>query len=147
VNLVVTETPDRLLDPFAGAGGVVIEAKSRGSTTVSLDIDPALRFGLAELATHHVVGDAAALPFADGFFDAVASEPPYHDSAVEMIVASIGELARVIRRGGRIALLIASRHEATIRGAGDRAGLSLELASSIDRKGTEVTCLCWVRQG
>jgi methyltransferase family protein len=145
MNLVAAEAGDRVLDPFAGAGGVIIEANTRGLTTVSLDSDRALRFGLAQLSAFHVVGDAAALPFAADSFDAVASEPPYHASALEAIIASIHEVARVLRRGGRAAFLVASEQAAALRGAGDGAGLRLELEAPIDRKGTAVTCLCWVR--
>ena len=145
VNLVATEAHGRLLDPFAGAGGVIIAANSKGFATVSMDDDRALRFGLAELSACHVVGDASAIPFATGSFDAVASEPPYHASALEAIVASIPEMARVVRPGRRIAVLVASEQAAAVRRAGDSAGLRLELEAAIDRKGTEVSCLCWVR--
>lgn len=145
VNLVATQAPGRLLDPFAGAGGVIIEANSRGFTTVSLDRDRALRFGLAQLSACHVVGDASTLPFEAGSFDAIATEPPYHASALEVIVASIPEMARVIHRGRRVAFLVASEQAAAVRRAGDRAGLTLELEAPINRKGTQVSCLCWVR--
>lgn len=145
VNLVATESPGRLLDPFAGAGGVIVEAKALSFTTVSLDIDRSLRFGLAEMAACHVVGDARALPFAADSFDAIASEPPYHSSALETMVAAVPEMARVIRPGGRVALLAASEQADALRGAGDRAGLTVELDTAIDRKGTAVSCLCWRR--
>lgn len=145
VNLVAAEGYGRLLDPFAGAGGVIIEASSRGFTTTSLDRDRTLRFGLAELSAFHVVGDASALPFANASFDAVATEPPYHASALEAIVASISEVARVVRHGGRAAFLVASEQADAVRRAGHRAGLSLEFEAAIDRKGTNVSCLCWLR--
>ncbi|HEY2663287.1 MAG TPA: methyltransferase domain-containing protein [Candidatus Binataceae bacterium] len=144
VNLVSFEAGGRFLDPFAGAGAVIIEARSRGFTTTSLDIDRALRFGLAELSGHHVVGDASALPFADHSFDAVGSEPPYHWSAVELVKASIREAARVIRHGARIAFLVTSKQATPVREAGERAGLILELEAAVDRKGTEVSCFCWI---
>src|SRR5262245_3703732 len=108
VNLVRSDGGTRLLDPFAGAGGVIIEARSRGFTTTSVDIDRALRFGLSELSGDHVVGDARVLPFADQIFDAVATEPPYHPGALETVVAVIWEAARVTRSNGRIAFLVSS---------------------------------------
>jgi len=144
VNLVALQG-GRLLDPFAGAGGVIVAAHASGLVTVSMDCDRALRFGLAKLSASHVVGDASAIPFAGGAFAAIATEPPYHASALATIVASIAECARVVRRGGRIAFLVASEQAAVVRDAADRAGLTLELDVSIDRKGTAVTCLCWRR--
>ncbi len=135
----------RLLDPFAGAGGIIIEANSKGFATVSLDRDAALRFGLSQLASRHVVGDASSMPFAAASFDAVASEPPYHASALEAVVASISEIARVTIPGARVAMLIACEQAAAIRQAATRADLKLELEVPIDRKGTPVSCLCWLR--
>jgi SAM-dependent methyltransferase len=145
VNLVTSHGGASLLDPFAGAGGVILEANSKGFTTVSMDRDPVLRFGLAQMSSRHVVGDASALPFDAGSFDAVATEPPYHESALDSIVASIGEVARVLRHGGRIAYLVASEQTTAVRSGGDRAGLTLELAAPINRKGLEVTCIYWAR--
>lgn len=81
VNLVHDPARGRLLDPFAGAGGIVLEAAAGGWTVASADVDRALRYGLAELAWAHAVADARALPFATGAFAAVATEPPYHPSA------------------------------------------------------------------
>src|ERR1700683_192383 len=145
VNLVTSHRGARLLDPFAGAGGVILEANSKGFTSVSMDRDPAVRFGLAQISSRHLVGNASALPFETASFDAVATEPPYHPSALDSIVASVAEVARVIRDGGRIAYLVASQQTNAVRAAGDRAGLTLELAAPIDRKGLQVTCLCWSR--
>ena len=146
VNLVTCEGAcPRLLDPFAGAGGIIIEANSKGFVTTSLDRDPALRFGLNQLGSRHVVGDASSMPFAAASFDAVASEPPYHASALAAVVASLAEIARVMRPGARVAMLIASEQAAAVRQAATCAGLRLELEVPIDRKGTPVSCLCWLR--
>jgi hypothetical protein len=146
VNLVTCEGAcPRLLDPFAGAGGIIIEANSKGLVTTSLDHDAVLRFGLSQLAARHVVGDASSMPFAAASFDAVASEPPYHASALAAVVASLAEIARVMRPGARVAMLIASEQAAAVRQAATCAGLRLELEAPIDRKGTQVSCLCWLR--
>jgi hypothetical protein len=145
VNLVARPGGGRLLDPFAGAGGIVIEAHKTAWTTWSVDVDPTLRFGLAELADLHVVGDAVALPFASGSVDAVATEPPYHASARETLRDAVTEIARVVRPGGRVALLAGAAQATAVREAGMAAGLANELDTAIDRKGTEVACFCWVR--
>lgn len=146
VNLVANPRGGRLLDPFAGAGAIVIEARRAGWSICSLDIDPTLRYGLAELADRHVVGDATALPFAKASVDAIATEPPYHESALGAVRVVVGEIARVLRPGGRAALLAATAQAPALRAAGTRAGLIAELDTTIDRKGTEVTCLCWGRR-
>jgi hypothetical protein len=131
-----------LLDPFAGAGGVVVAAARAGWTTVSADVDPALRPGLAELSGgRHLVADAAALPLAAGTVDAIATEPPYHGSATASVVAAVAEVARVGRPGARVAMLVATAQAPAVRAAAGRSGLAVDLDVAIDRKGTDVTCL------
>jgi Methyltransferase domain len=146
VNLVASFSRGRLLDPFAGAGGIVVEARASGWTVASVDVDPALRHGLAELADEHTVGDARSLPFPTASVDAVATEPPYHPSALETVVASIPEIARVLRPGARAAMLAGAAHREAIASAAAAAGLRLELETAIDRKGTDVAAFAWIRR-
>lgn len=145
VNLVFAEERGTLLDPFCGAGGVVLAAGAAGWSTVSADLDPTLRFGLTDFGSRHIVADARALPLASGSIDAVASEPPYDPSAHSAVVDSVGEIARVLRKGARAALLLSTDQLTDVRDAAERAGLGIELATPINRKGTSVMCLCLVR--
>jgi hypothetical protein len=147
VNLVGRPGEDEvLLDPFAGAGGVVLQAAPAGWVAVSADADPALRYGLAELTGgRHLVADAATLPLDSGSVDGIATEPPYHDRATRSVVAAVAEAGRVLRVGGRLAMLVAAFQAPAVRAAADRAGLALDLDVAIDRKGTDVTCLRMVR--
>jgi hypothetical protein len=135
-----------LLDPFAGAGGVILQAARAGWATMSADVDPALRHGLAELSSgRHVVADAAALPLGAATVDAIATEPPYHESASATVVAAVAEAARVLGAGGRLAMLVATSQAPAVRAAAGRSGLAVDLDVAIDRKGTEVTCLRMAR--
>ena len=145
VNLVWQPMCGVLLDPFAGAGGVVIEAKSTGWTTLGLDIDPSLRVGLNRLADFHVVGSAAMLPFVEASIDAIATEPPYHPSALDVMIASIAEMCRVLRPGGRGALLVAADQAQQVRCMLALLEVALELDERINRRGTPVHCFCWKR--
>lgn len=145
VNLVFRTTNGTLLDPFAGAGGIVTEAGLAGWTVVSLDSDPALRFGLSQLADCHIVGNAKMLPLADESVDAIASEPPYHPTYLEVVAKSIREMARVLRPGGCAALLVESNQVDRLSKVAQQAGLRTELDEPINRKGTSVSCLCWAR--
>jgi SAM-dependent methyltransferase len=147
VNLVAAPARGRLLEPFGGAGGVVIEARASGWTVVSVDRDPTLRFGLRALADLHVVGDAAALPVRTASVDAVATEPPHHPGALALVAASIGEMARVLRPGGRMAVLLAAHQAEAVRRAAAALDLTPEVDAAIDRKGTEAHCLSWLRAG
>ena len=62
----------RVLDPFAGVGGIHA-LRARGYLTVGVEIEP-------EWAAEHpgtICADATDLPLADGSFDAIATSPTY----------------------------------------------------------------------
>ena len=145
VNLVFRPGLGILLDPFAGAGGIVLEARDSGWQTLSADDDATLRFGLAGIATGHLVADARALPLLSHSIDAIATEPPYHLSATEAVLASIDEFFRVLRPGGRLAMLVAAAQRAAMGRRAADLGFVLELDAAIDRKGTAVAALVWRR--
>ena len=145
VNVALAGEGGTLLDPFAGAGGVVIEALTHGCRVLSCDIDPALRYGLASLAPGHAVADARRLPIASSAIDAVATEPPYEAEATEAVVESLRELARVVRPEGRIAMLCAAPQSEPLRREAEAAGLSLVHQEAIDRKGVACAVVVWER--
>ena len=145
VNLVHQARPGLLLDPFAGAGGIVLEGLASGWMVVSADVDAALRHGLAHLGAHHLVADARALPLSEGGVDAVATEPPYDRSAGELVAEALAELARVVRKDGRIAVLCARWQAAQARAAAGELGLRNYLDTAIERRGTDVVALAWRR--
>lgn len=87
----------RVLDVGAGARSRVAAA---GHRVVAVDTD--LRSAAANAAG--VAATAAALPFADGTFDAVASLGVLHHVSDADARATVREMLRVTRTGGRIAL-------------------------------------------
>ena len=100
---------DRVLDVAAGSGNAALPAARTGATVVASDLTPELLDRGRELATAEgldltwEVGDAEALPYDDGSFDAVIScvgvmFAPFHQAAAD-------ELVRVTRPGGRIGLI------------------------------------------
>jgi SAM-dependent methyltransferase len=100
---------DRVLDVAAGAGNAAIPAALAGATVVASDLTPELlesgRREAVELGAdlEWQEGDAEALPFGDGEFDAVLSclgvmFAPHHQPSAD-------ELVRVSRPGGTIGLL------------------------------------------
>ena len=109
---------DRLLDLGCGAGRHAFEAARRGAQVVALDAsDTDVKEAAALLeamategqlgqggAGAATVGDALGLPFADGTFDRViAAEVLEHIPADR---TAIGELVRVLRPGGTIAVTV-----------------------------------------
>ena len=99
---------DHVLDVACGTGNATLPAAATGATVTGLDLAPAMltaaakRAAGAGLTIEWQEGDAEDLPFGDGGFDVVLSAfgamwAPRHE-----VVA--GELARVLRSGGRLAL-------------------------------------------
>jgi len=94
----------RVLDVACGPGDVAGQADARGALATGLDIAEAM---LVQARRHHPSvmfrqGDAHALPFPDGAFDAVvASLAVPHFGRAEHAVA---EFRRVLVVGGRVAL-------------------------------------------
>ncbi len=142
VNLTVRGA-ERFLDPFAGVGGVILEAAARDQVAVSVDNDPILRYGLAALADFHAVADAGRLPFAAGAFDAIGTEPPYDKSAGEIVRGALPEMARVLRPGGRMAVLCAEWQACLLRETAESLPLRCYLNEPVNRKGLGVVILAW----
>jgi SAM-dependent methyltransferase len=111
---------DRLLDLGCGGGRHAFEAMRRGAAVVAIDSDAAEIKDAATLMSameaddqvtrvgggtgEALVGDALTLPFPEGTFDRViAAEVLEHIPADRL---AIGELARVLRPGGTMAVTV-----------------------------------------
>jgi hypothetical protein len=143
VNLVAAAGPGRLLDPFAGVGGVALEARAAGWTVLTADRDPLLRHGLGRLGGAHLVADARRLPLAAGTLDALATEPPYARQVGALAGLALAETHRVLRPGGATAWLCAAWQAPGLRAAAAALGLQVVLDTPVDRKGLAVVALAW----
>jgi SAM-dependent methyltransferase len=99
---------DEVLDVATGTGNAAIPAAEAGARVTGLDLVPSLldvarrRARTAGVEVGWVEGNAEELPFADASFDVVLSTlgvqfAPHHEQTA-------GELARVLRPGGRIGM-------------------------------------------
>ena len=99
---------ERVLDVATGTGWTSRLVARRGAHVVGVDIAGDLiavareRASAEGLPIEYRVGDAEHLPFADGEFDAVVST--FGVMFVGRPDIAAGELARVVRPGGRLAL-------------------------------------------
>lgn len=99
---------ERVLDVATGTGWTSRVVARRGARVVGVDIASELlatargRAADARLMIDYQLGDAEALPFEDGTFDAVVSTVGVMFASRPEAAAA--ELARVTRKGGRIAL-------------------------------------------
>ncbi len=127
VNLAGVEEGDRVLDPFCGAGGILLEAASVGAQAFGVDADPKMAEGARKnLAYFNFPGeiqDGLAQETAKLFkfkFDAVVTDPPYgKNSSVKaggldnIVLAQIGER---LKGGGRLVLTADRRRDEMLEG-------------------------------
>ena len=100
---------DRVLDLACGSGDLAAEAETTGARVVGLDFSAGmLRTAAARgLGCGLVRGDALALPLADASVDAVVSGFALRNFVD--LAGAFAECARVLRPGGRLALLEVDR--------------------------------------
>ena len=110
VSAVAPRDGERVLDVATGTGMVAAELLSRAAcSVVGIDQSAAMlaaaraRFAGKGSKVELIEGQAETLPFADGSFDALTFT--YLLRYVDDPAATVGELARVLRPGGRIASL------------------------------------------
>lgn len=109
-RMVLAGGSDRAVDLACGPGTLALRFARRVRWICGLDLTPAIlerarraaaAEGLANL--DFAIGDAQSLPFADGSLDiAVTSYALHHFSDAGR---TIGEMTRVVKRGGRVGIL------------------------------------------
>jgi len=121
VNLAGVRRGSRLLDPFCGAGGVLIEAGLMGLECFGWDIDSAMLDGCRRNTVRF--GVKAKLEKADALekkalmVDAVVTDPPYGKSSStvglkreELYDRFAGNIIRSIKRGGALVMVLPGEH-------------------------------------
>jgi demethylmenaquinone methyltransferase/2-methoxy-6-polyprenyl-1,4-benzoquinol methylase len=100
---------DRVLDACCGTGDLAVEAERRGARVVGLDFSERMleRARKKSGAIEWVQGDALALPFGDSEFDAATVGFGVRNLAD--LEGGLRELARVLRPGGKLAVLEITR--------------------------------------
>lgn len=116
VNITQARPGDCLLDPFAGTGGILIEACLVGIRCIGVDVQRSLIRGasanISGLNCSLILGDAKRLPFQDASIDAEVLDIPYGRSALiraeskdELLKKSLAELIRVLKPEKRMAIV------------------------------------------
>ncbi|HLG07674.1 MAG TPA: class I SAM-dependent methyltransferase [Gaiellaceae bacterium] len=106
---------DRVLDACCGTGDLAIEAERRGGRVVGLDFsEPMLARARRKSGTiEWVRGDALALPFDSAAFD--AATVGFGVRNLDDLEGGLRELARVLRPGGKVAVLEITRPRGILR--------------------------------
>jgi tRNA (guanine10-N2)-dimethyltransferase len=129
INLSQTRKGERLLDPFAGTCGILVEACLIGICAVGVEVQARLvkgaRCNLGGLDCSQLFGDAKRLPFRDSSIDAAVLDMPYGrsakieaDSKEHLLAESLAELHRVIVSGRRMVIVADGPIDALLAKAG-----------------------------
>jgi demethylmenaquinone methyltransferase / 2-methoxy-6-polyprenyl-1,4-benzoquinol methylase len=106
---------DRVLDVCCGTGDLALASAEAGGDVVGLDFSEAMltRARTKSDAVEWMCGDATALPFSDGEFDAVTVG--FGIRNLEDMERGLAEIARVLRPGGRFGCLEITRPRGLLR--------------------------------
>jgi demethylmenaquinone methyltransferase/2-methoxy-6-polyprenyl-1,4-benzoquinol methylase len=106
---------DRVLDAACGTGDLAIaDLKAGASRVTGLDFsEQMLQRARRKAPLEWVQGDLLALPFADGTFD--AATVGFGVRNVENLELALRELRRVLRSGGRVAILEITQPRGALR--------------------------------
>jgi demethylmenaquinone methyltransferase/2-methoxy-6-polyprenyl-1,4-benzoquinol methylase len=104
VELVV-QPGDRVLDACCGTGDLALEAERQGGRIVGLDFSERMleRARRKSATVEWIRGDVLALPFGEGTFD--VATVGFGVRNVDDLELGLRELRRVLRSGGRLAVL------------------------------------------
>jgi demethylmenaquinone methyltransferase / 2-methoxy-6-polyprenyl-1,4-benzoquinol methylase len=111
----VVQPGDRVLDAACGTGDLAIIAAKAGATVTGLDFSQRMLERARRKAPdiEWIHGDLLALPFPDESFD--SATVGFGIRNVANLTASIAELHRVLRPGGRLAILEITRPKGPLR--------------------------------
>jgi demethylmenaquinone methyltransferase/2-methoxy-6-polyprenyl-1,4-benzoquinol methylase len=106
---------DRVLDACCGTGDLAVAAERRGGRVVGLDFSPRMleRARPKSGTIEWVQGDALSLPFSDAEFD--SATVGFGVRNLEDLEGGLRELARVLRPGGKLAVLEITRPHGILR--------------------------------
>ncbi len=101
----VVQPGDRVLDACCGTGDLAVAAKEAGAEVAGLDFSERMleRARRKSDEIEWLQGDALALPFSDGSFD--AATVGFGVRNLDDLERGLAELRRVLRPGGRVAIL------------------------------------------
>ncbi len=110
LRVALKGAPGRCLaDIGGGTGNYALALRDEGWEPVVIDRSPEMLVGATSKGLTTVVADATSLPWPDGSFDAAMLISMLHH--VEDYASVLMEARRILRRGGRLALMVYTRED------------------------------------
>lgn len=140
VNLSMPGPRKRMLDPFAGGGGIVFQGKKQELEVLSNDIDETVAPGLVSYGSKHTIGDARNLHFEDSI-DLISTEVPFSPNVTEVVCDALVNVCGYLNDNAMATIMCADYQAEQIKKSMKTAKMKLCSENEIDRKGTPVTIL------
>jgi demethylmenaquinone methyltransferase/2-methoxy-6-polyprenyl-1,4-benzoquinol methylase len=103
IGEIAVRPGESVLDVASGTGSITRLLQDRGASVVSLDQSPQMLGAAVARGATGVIATAESLPFANAQFDVVTFG--YLLRYVEDVAGAMSELTRVLRPGGRMAMV------------------------------------------
>lgn len=147
VNLSSPYNAKMMLDPFAGGGGIVFQAKYLNAAldVYSIDIDPIVAPGLQFYGSRHAVGDARDIQFEAQQFDSIVTEVPFASSATDTVIQAIEHLKVFLKDDGQIVMMSGVEQAMMLDQFVRSIGFYNYVFEQINRKGTDVAIMAWTK--
>jgi hypothetical protein len=145
VNLSFPFKNKRLLDPFAGGGGIVYQYKyivPDGAIT-TIDIDPVLIPGLESYGSTHFAINIKDASFPGNSFDSIITETPFSENADDDIIAAFAKGSTWLSDEGVFVIMCEKNQVQKIYDSMTKMNNYLLFNHEVDRKGTEVEISIW----
>jgi len=145
VNLSQPCKNKRMIDPFAGAGGIIFQFRYTvpEGTMTSIDIDPILKPGLESYGASHYVMNSSSASFPENSFDSLITEVPFSDNAETDIINTLKKIdAGLSKNGVYIIMCNEDQSEFIYKTMEELKNFQL-FSHEIDRKGTDVEIQIW----
>ena len=147
VNLAIPARSEKLLDPFAGAGGIVFAAKyiSNDIDVYSVDVDPVVAPGLEFYGSRHSTADSTKTRFPEAYFDSLVTEVPFSRNATRDIIKTVRNLKDSLKKDGRLVIMSSLDQAAVLKREIGDVGFYPYIIQKVNRKGTDVAIMGWIK--
>lgn len=144
VNLASLNSNQSLLDPFAGGGGIIYQARKTTKNLFSNDIDFKLEEGLKNYGAIHTTLDVDDLVFEDNSIDAIVTEVPFSKTCNEKILSFFNKSYNYLKDNGKL-IVMYSREQSQFINRYLTSKFLKYMEFELNRKGTEVTISAYTK--
>lgn len=139
-NLACNESSKVVLDPFAGAGGILYQVRQAFPTVEihTIDISEELASGLINYGATHHIADASKIDLQDLKFDGIMTEVPFANSLTNTVCEAFKNLKKHMSDNCKISIMCGTQQSQSIVKSLIENGLYVVNMFGVDRKGIDV---------